>query len=315
MLNVNTPQVVEENLTFPRWRASSPLVPIPSSSGQASARPFLPTSAGLPVEAPLSALPVVSTFASRHSEGQDHQRRPSHSFSSASSAHSHPYSHPQSKSQPDSPSFHRRSTDTGPRASESAPPKTTSFHSHNNPRSTTHSFSDPRNSAARGSLSHAIADPRDHTVLERWYTEMHDARWINLKPINILSTYISSRFRGHWASTPLGLRIPRRRQRIEHVEEVIQEEEDNPEHDRSKRASTSTNARRRYSGDRPYGIHSDFITFDKDRVPVSGMYGEVAPSVLSRRQQESNTVVVRQVSGANSVAEDYIGKPGIIIDE
>ena len=48
----------------------------------------------------------------------------------------------------------------------------------------------------RVSVEHRPPNPRDHTVLEFVYNEMHAARFINLEPLSLLGNVLSLHFKG-----------------------------------------------------------------------------------------------------------------------
>ncbi|KAJ1310077.1 hypothetical protein OPQ81_006829 [Rhizoctonia solani] len=57
---------------------------------------------------------------------------------------------------------------------------------------------------------YSFHDPRVHTRLEELFISMHDARWINLKPLSLLPRLIQERMTGMIASPPVNMFLPPR---------------------------------------------------------------------------------------------------------
>ncbi|KAH7340580.1 hypothetical protein B0J17DRAFT_715783 [Rhizoctonia solani] len=80
---------------------------------------------------------------------------------------------------------------------------------------------DPSNRDSRGSnesnghgrhqaADYSFHDPRVHSRLEELFVSMHDARWINLKPLSLLPRLIQERMTGMVSSPPLNMFLPPR---------------------------------------------------------------------------------------------------------
>lgn len=57
---------------------------------------------------------------------------------------------------------------------------------------------------------YSFHDPRVHSRLEELFVSMHDARWINLKPLSLLPRLIQERMTGMIASPPVNMYLPPR---------------------------------------------------------------------------------------------------------
>ncbi|EPQ54467.1 hypothetical protein GLOTRDRAFT_121617 [Gloeophyllum trabeum ATCC 11539] len=99
----------------------------------------------------------------------------------------------QSEAPPQSPSGDERPTLIVPR------PRATSFAEAPEPQS----VSDLVRTSPK-----APVNPRDHSLLEKIYTEMHSSRFINLAPLSLLGNYLSSYFKNIRTHPPIIITFP-----------------------------------------------------------------------------------------------------------
>ncbi|CAE6347941.1 unnamed protein product [Rhizoctonia solani] len=64
--------------------------------------------------------------------------------------------------------------------------------------------------ARQQAADYSFHDPREHTRLEELFVAMHDARWINLKPLSLIPRLIQEHMTGMMSSPPVNMYLPPR---------------------------------------------------------------------------------------------------------
>ncbi|KAG8763991.1 hypothetical protein FRC11_007041 [Ceratobasidium sp. 423] len=201
---------IEEDIVFPAEISNKPtnppavaVYPTPSPARTLPTPPYL-SSTSLP--------PVSSSSASTVRTPDQYRRSPSTSFSSVIESPVEGRNGVPSVSSTSSASL-AGSNDPRPRTLvvPGSATSTTSSPLHDVPRDSRGSGeSNGHGHGRHQAADYAFHDPRMHTRLEELFVAMHDARWINLKPLSLLPRLIQERMTGMIASPPINMFLPPR---------------------------------------------------------------------------------------------------------
>ena len=173
----NMPQMIEEDLTFPGGHLET------SISRPSTPTPYLPTPPLSSEELShprQSASAAILTSASSTADSRRNHRHPFPSMSSVSTSTSLGAATSQSKLSSDGPLLGAALLSV-PQGAEASPSS---------------DISAPAMPFFVRSMPKTLQNPRDHSILEHIYIEMHASRFINLTPLSLLANSLPLYFKG-----------------------------------------------------------------------------------------------------------------------